>query len=459
VSTAAALVRKLFAPPGYALDVQAQAASVHADLLDQACAEADVDLARSLAAVQGFVHDRTQRTFRRRLLCHPLFIEGLHGLAPVCPALRHWHESVAPDRPLSSTIDGDPAARASLGHVALACRFRIEDDLHGKYALCTDCLGRLGFPFSDWTLTLYTEDRQGWLGGQVVEVTLDNDQACWSVAGDAQLPFLLLSRPVCRCLVLGEGELGDGEGLGCCHSHVRPRWQCACPLGHGAINYDAIGIQDPHHGGLTGGLVQSLLGAIRHHSPAIYQELRAYLYTIRGFEFPPSSLGVVGSFSDPTLPGIMGINVPYTALDEPCLDPFCFTWFGHELAHTKDYLNDTILYGCGKSLLRNPGEFTDVVPRYGRSLAVRTLFQIPYTHLYEWTMLMDFWEGGFHELPWSVPGQIAPVGEALQAEIVEAFTLLEERAQLTSLGGVALRHFHDLFSLVQGRWRSLRLSA
>ena len=73
---------------------------------------------------------------------------------------------------------------------------------------------------------------------------------------------------------------------------------------------------------------------------------------------------------------------------EPCADPLCFTWFGHELGHTKDYLIDTILYERGVALVRNPGERVGPIPRYGRSLPVRTLFQIPYVHLYEWAVLM-----------------------------------------------------------------------
>ena len=463
MSTSAALVRRLFAPPGAsatsALDLQEQAASVHAELLERACAHADAALARSLAPLQTFLHDRSRCTARRRLLCHPLFIEGLHGLAAVCPELRPWHERVAADHPLPATDDADPVARASLGHVALNCRFRTERHPQGEHALCTDCLGRVGFPLSDWSLTLATNE-DGWPGGQVVHLVVHRDQACWRLAGKGDTPFLILPCAACRRLLLGQGDPRADERLECPHPWVRPRWQRACRLGHGAMRYDPVCFQDfPAHAGLTGGLVQNLLGAIRHHSPAIYHEVRAFLYTVRGFEFPPAALGVVGSFSDPTLPGVMGINVPYTAQHEPCLEPFCFTWFGHELAHTKDYLCDTILYGCGQRLLCNPGEFTDLVPRYNRPVAVRTLFQIPYTHLYEWTMLMDFWEGGFRGLPWLVPRQVAAVGEALEAEIVEAFALIEEHAQLTPLGGVALRHFHNLFALVQGRWRSLRLSA
>lgn len=46
-----------------------------------------------------------------------------------------------------------------------------------------------------------------------------------------------------------------------------------------------------------------------HHSPTIHRELQHYIQTIRGFELLRSRQGVVGSFSDPTLPGVMNVNV------------------------------------------------------------------------------------------------------------------------------------------------------
>ena len=66
------------------------------------------------------------------------------------------------------------------------------------------------------------------------------------------------------------------------------------------------------------------------------------------------------------------------------INALCFTWFGHELGHTKDYLIDTILYREGVALLRNAADWTPSIPRYGHALSVRTLFQVPYVHLYEW---------------------------------------------------------------------------
>src|SRR5262249_45158405 len=151
----------------------------------------------------------------------------------------------------------------------------------------------------------------------------------------------------------------------------------------------------------------------------------ACVHTIRGFELPCTTHGVIASFSDPTLPGVMGINVSYTPRHEPCLDPFCFTWFGHELGHTKDYLCDNILYVRDQALLHNPTGRTETIPRYGRSLALRTLFQVPYVHLYEWALLMDFRQAGFQGLPWRVPPDVAALGDDLEAEIMEAFALID----------------------------------
>ena len=233
---------------------------------------------------------------------------------------------------------------------------------------------------------------------------------------------------------------------------MKPRLQYASRVGHSQIRYDPVGFQDfQAHAGLTGGLVKRLLVAMRHCSPAVYREFRRYIHAVRGFEFPVSAHGVVGSFSDPTLPGVMGLNISYTSRHEPCVDPFCFTWFGHELGHTKDYLIDTILYEEGLVLVRNPQDRTESIPRYGRSLSVRTLFQVPYVHLYEWALLMDFRDAGFRGLPWRVSADVEAVGDDLAAEIREAFELIQEQAQLTRSGVACLEHFRKLFA---GRWHA-----
>src|SRR5438105_11983075 len=133
-----------------------------------------------------------------------------------------------------------------------------------------------------------------------------------------------------------------------------------------------------------------MLDAIRKNSPLIFQELCQLIDSILGLELPDVGPGTIESLSDPTRPRVMGINIPFTSDHEPCLSPFCFTWLGHELGHTKHYLIETIIAVAGDRFLRDPSGLTEFVPRYGRKLAVRTLFQIPYVHLYEWILLMDF---------------------------------------------------------------------
>jgi hypothetical protein len=252
----------------------------------------------------------------------------------------------------------------------------------------------------------------------VVTLALEHQQACWRLEDSREIPFLIMSRDDCLRMIIVSADPLERRLLQFPNPHVKARLQCASRLGHSKIRYDPIGFQDfQARAGLTGGLVERLIAAIRRNGPAVYQELRTFMHAVREFEWPTSAHGVIGSFSDPTLPGVMGINISYTPQHEPCVDPFCFTWFGHELGHTKHYLIDTILYGEGLALVRNPVERTEPIPRYGRPLSVRTLFQVPYVHLYEWALLMDFWEAGSRGLPWRVPGAVGAVGEDLAAEI------------------------------------------
>jgi hypothetical protein len=266
-----------------------------------------------------------------------------------------------------------------------------------------------------------------------------------------------MSRDDCLRILVDNVEPVDLRRLQFPHPRVKPRLQCAARIGRSQVHYDAVAFQDFNaHAALTGGLVAGVLAAMRRNSPAIYREFNAFIHAVRGFEFPTSAREVVATFSDPTLPGIMSINVPYSADDEPCIDPFCFTWFGHELGHTKYYLIDTILYREGVALLRNAAEWTPPIPRYGRALSVRTLFQVPYVHLYEWDLLMDSLEAGFRGLPWRVCADAAAVGDDLAAEIREAFTLIDEVAQPTSAGVVALDDFREMSAKARARWRRLR---
>jgi hypothetical protein len=459
---AVTLIRRLFGSPGSpdvdTADLLDQAATAHAGLLARANGRADPVIERSLVPIREFIAGPARPAEKRRLLCHPLLIEGLHALAPFCGELRRWHDSVTAAAPVERGGGSDAPvewAKASLGNAALVARLRADRDWCGEHELCTDVLGRIAFPFCDWTLTLHT-DHGEFLASEAVTLTLSREDAIWALAGAADAPFLVTSRADCLRMILGNDDTLARDRLTFPNAHVRPRLQFANRLGRSPIRYDPIGFRaHPGHAGLTGGVIRSLLVAIRRNSPAVYRELCAFTQSIRGFEFPRSESGVVDSFSDPTIPGVVGISIPYTPQDELCLDLFCFTWFGHEMGHTKDYLCDSILYAQGEKLVCNAAERTDIVPRYGRSLTMRTVFQVPYVHLYEFALFMDFWEAGFRGLPWDV-GDAASFGDDLAAEIAEAFELLDEWARLTPIGEVALAHFRDLFVAAQKRWRALR---
>jgi len=371
--------------------------------------------------------------------------------------LRRWHDRVTAAAPAArNTPEAHvQAPNGSFFHVPLVARLREHRDWRGEHELCTDVLGRIGFPFCDWTLTLHT-DHGEFLANEAVTLALGRDDASWKLANVADAPFLVMSRADCLRMILGNDDTLERPRLTFPNARVRPRLQFANRLGRSPIRYDPVGFRDhPDHAGLTGGVIRSLLVAIRRNSPGVYRELCAFTQTIRGFEFPRSQSGVVDSFSDPTIPGVIGISIPYTPQDELCLDLFCFTWFGHELGHTKDYLCDTILHAQGEKLVCNSAERTDTLPRYGRPLTMRTVFQVPYVHLYEFALFMDFWQAGFRGLPWDV-SDAAALGDDLAAEINEAFTLIDEWARLTPLGEVALAHFRDLYVGASKRWQTLR---
>src|SRR6476620_3035951 len=159
MSDAAVLVRRLFGTPGHLApdgsDLLGRAAAAHRDLLTRACAGADPALCSALAPIRAYLGGPAPAAEKRRLLCHPLLVEGLHALAPLSPELRRWHECVTAPPADAPAEPAAPAAAAALGHVALAARLRTDPGWHGECALCTDGLGRVGFPFSDWVLELH----------------------------------------------------------------------------------------------------------------------------------------------------------------------------------------------------------------------------------------------------------------------------------------------------------------
>src|SRR5262245_27379410 len=128
VSDATTLVRALFGTPGSPLtNGQAlldRAASAHAALLDRAGSDGGAALGRSLAPLREYLGRHTAPADRRRLLCHPLLIEGLHALAPLSPELRRWHDAVIAVPPSSPASPPAESAAASLGNVTLVLLLR-----------------------------------------------------------------------------------------------------------------------------------------------------------------------------------------------------------------------------------------------------------------------------------------------------------------------------------------------
>ena len=51
--------------------------------------------------------------------------------------------------------------------------------------------------------------------------------------------------------------------------------------------------------------------AMQDFSPEMYEEFCQYIRSVRGFEIEQFEGKVIGSFSDPTQPGVMNMNVTF----------------------------------------------------------------------------------------------------------------------------------------------------
>ena len=455
-------IARLFAEPGRAgsstRGLLNEAARAHARLLVSASSNHHHPGGCALGALIDFIQGPAEEQSKRRLLDHPMLIEALHRLAAGCPDLDRWDRAVAARDQAIEPAEAIDIGRAMLGNVALPLLLRNSSAWCGELELCTDTTARLQFPFCDWSIALRAETDldQDAVFRRTLRVTLDGERALWRLRDTDDPPLLVMSRCAClRMLVDNDPQL-DLCDMDFPHPAIRPRLHCATRLGNSGILYDAAVFEDfSSHAGITGAIVQALLEAIRQNAPGIYRELCAYIATIRGFELPPAETGQIGSFSTPVSPGVIGFNVPYTAQHEPRLDPFCFSWLGHELGHTKHYLIDDVAYSRGWVFLINPGDATDTIPRYARPFPVRTLFQMPYVHLYELCLLMDFVDAHFRGLPWQISGDSIAFGEDLIAEIREAFELIGQYARLTATGETVLAHFRNLLVLALRRWRGI----
>jgi len=466
VSEFADQLPRLFGAPGCARpavdEILARAAAVHERLL-RAAAASNVDDSPSAAEIAELIRAPRVLANPEQWLCDPLLVAGLHQLARAVPALRGWHRGVASPNLADVARQEDAPPGARLGHVLLALRLRANPAWCGEARLTTDPFGQIEFPGSDWTLSLHLarDGPRTVLADHAVLCAADGHAVRWFAAGSAA-PVLRLSREACLRMVVGD----DDDGLQVDPSALRgdeisARLCRKVPLPGTSVRYAPVSFDDfERHSPVTGGLIAAVFDAIGAASPPLHEELRRYLRTIRGFELPASAAGVIQSFSDPAQPGVMSLNVPFTARHEPQLCPLCFTWFAHELAHTKSYLLETIAQGAGTQFLANGRSLTPYVPRYRRPLRLRTLLQIPYTHLYEWRVLADFLAQGFHSLPWPVTVDPIAAGDDLEREIEEAFALIERCAVLSSDGAALVAHLHRLHDEARDHWnRAVRAAA
>jgi hypothetical protein len=264
-----------------------------------------------------------------------------------------------------------------------------------------------------------------------------------------------MPRALFNAMMVDNHDVATARGLEFGAGSPQARFERASRLGRTRIRFEPIAGEAPtHHAELTGAIVGSLLAAIERHAPHIHGQLCQSIRTIHGFELPDYGNGHIASFSQPTAPGVIGFNVSYTAADEPRLSPYCFMWLGHELGHTLNYLVSDVAFTHGWRFLENPGESTPVIPRYARSIKMRTLFQIPYVHLFEWWLLLLFDRGRFAGLPWHAFDDTRAVGDDLRDEIAESFELIDQHARLTPMGRAAVARFRELAAEAESHWRA-----
>jgi hypothetical protein len=413
---------------------------------------------RLLPAIATLLGRLPTRSVARRFLVDSAFVEGLHRAAAVSRTLGDWHRRVA--EPSISNV-GPPADAESarrLGNSFLVLSLRADPNWRGRIGLRTDVYGRLRFPLCDWNLSLSGPDGPTCvLSDELLTASLSRQEVRLALGGPAGPTLLIVPRSDWLRMVVGNDPNLEASRIRFGDSETTTRLHFVSAIPGRGVRYEPVTFGDREmHCALTGGLVAAVLNAMARHSPGVAREFDVLMSSVRGWELPTAAYGTIQSFSDPTLPRVMGVNVPYGPDGEPRVCPFCFTWFGHELGHTKSYLIETILHVRGEALTTNQADYTELIERYGRALSLRTLLQVPYTHLYEWTLLMDFLEGRFSALPWEIADDPIDFGDDIHQEIVEAFERIERESRLTPCGRVAVARLHSLCSEAQVRWQALR---
>jgi hypothetical protein len=458
-------VRRYFEQPGQhstaAASLRAAAAACHSRLLCRALEQHSEWCTDPIAALRAVVSGNADLHLRPSILSHPQLVEALHALASEDRDLQSWDNATAPPGPAANRAENGARGREALNNVALPCLLQLCPNWRGQVDLCTDSLGFLRVPSSAWCIWLRRPVAGGLepMANTVVRLAMDGHLVQWALASACDAPFLIMSRRDCWKLVIDGDAALSIDRSACPSAEIRPRLIHSPLLEMSGLRYEPAGFDDTQfarHAGLTGALVEALLRSIRDTVPPVHKEVTLHIAAIRGHELPTSNGQTLESFSTPNQPGILNFNVPYSPADEPLLSPFCFTWLGHELGHTKHYLIDDAAYNEGWTFVRNPGDRTGCIPRYGRALGVRTVFQIPYVHLYELALQTTFLETEFAGLPWDVVEDPVAFGDDIADEIRESFELVERYADLTPLGRETVGHLHTMYDDAATRWNAAR---
>lgn len=463
--TALAVARQLFTPPGGGAaetrHLLAQAAGAHAQLLHAAAVAHEENLDRLREVLTSYLHGPAPADEKRFVLDDPQLVEALHTMAPVCDELTEWDDAVAPGCVQAPAAERASLGRGRLGNVVAAVRLRRERGWCGQIELATDDYGRLHFPFCDGALTFVQQTPQGrdLSARRMLVLELHEQLAQFRLPHDEGDPILHMPRAVFDRVFVDNRELSgpleSWQGVDVRDTH-QVHWERAARLLPTRVRFEPIATEpQPRHAELSGGIVRTLLTAMASSAPAIHGQLCQSIRTIQGFELPTVGTGQIASFSVPISPGVIGFNVQFTSDDQPRFSPYAFMWLGHELGHTLHYLIDDVAYCHGWRFLENPGELTPVIPRYGRALRVRTLFQVPYVHLFEWWLLMQFHERDYAGLPWRMFDDAQAMGDDLRAEIREAFEAIHKHARLTPHGHAVMDHLHALVGEAESRWQCL----
>ena len=460
------LARQLFAPPGAGIaqtrHLLAQAAAAHARLLNSSSAAHQVPLDRLRQVLAEYLRGPAPASEKRFMLDDPLLVEALHALSGASDELASWDAAVAPGCCRAPAERQRALGRGRLGNVVIGILLRRSRDWCGQIELATDDYGRVHLPFCDWVLALVGQhgDERELFAHRMLVLSLDEHEARWSLPARAMTPLVRMPRATFQAMFVENRMDVDPRLVEFAGGPPWARFERMSKLGKTRIRFEPIsGDGPPLHAELSSSIVAELLAAMELNAPEIHAQLCQCIRTIHGFELPRYGLGQIASFSVPTSPGVIGFNVEYTERDEPRMSPLAFMCLGHELGHTLHYLIDDVAYAHGWRFLDNPGERTPVIPRYGRGLLVRTLCQVPYVHLFEWWLLMQFHEHGYQGLSWRISEDPVAAGEELRDEIRESFDWIDQYAQLTRAGQAVVTRMRLLASDAEGHWRRITSAA